>query len=53
MAKRYLYHLLALVAKNNGKDSIVLGSGEDLAPASYIFQSFLKKLDNDYFGKIV
>ena len=39
----YLYHLLALVAKNNGKDSIVLGSDEDLAPASYIFQSFLKK----------
>ncbi len=50
----YLYRLLALAAKNNDKDSIVLGSGEDLAPASYIFQEYLlkKKLDNNFFGKI-
>jgi hypothetical protein len=32
------YRALALAAKERGRDSIVLGSGEDLAPASYIFQ---------------
>ena len=34
----YLYKLLALAAKDNGKDSVLFGCGEDLAPASYIFQ---------------
>ena len=37
----YLYKILALAAKENGKDSILLGCGEDLAPASYIFQESL------------
>jgi len=50
----YLYQLLALAAKDRGRNSIILGSGEDLAPASYINQEYLlkKKLENNLFGKL-
>lgn len=37
----YFYKLLATVAKENGKDSLMIGSGEDLAPASVIVQEHL------------
>lgn len=50
----YQYQLLAKAAKDNGRNSIILGSGEDLAPASHIFQEWLlrKKLENNYIGKL-
>ncbi len=50
----YQYQLLAKAAKDNGKNSIILGSGEDLAPASHIFQEWLlrKKLEHNYIGKL-
>ena len=50
----YQYQLLAKAAKDNGRNSIILGSGEDLAPASHIFQEWLlrKKLEHNYIGKL-
>ena len=48
----YLYKILAMAANDNGKDSVIFGCGEDLAPASYIFQESLleKYLQNKSLG---